>query len=109
MKLLLRAGADPDILEDDESTPIMAAAAGGDIEMVQVLKNGGALLDHKDQRGKTALDHARKGGSEAVRVNVRLGQSSVNTIEIVDGLRVGDVVILSDMSAWDAHDRVRLR
>jgi multidrug resistance efflux pump len=50
-----------------------------------------------------------EGGSEAVRVNVRLGRSSVNTIEIVDGLRVGDAVILSDMSAWDAHDRVRLR
>ena len=50
-----------------------------------------------------------EGGSEAIRVNVRLGRSSVNTIEIVDGLRVGDIVILSDMSAWDAHDRVRLR
>lgn len=50
-----------------------------------------------------------EGGSAAVRVNVRLGRSSVNTIEIVDGLNVGDEVILSDMSAYDAHDRVRLR
>jgi HlyD family secretion protein len=48
-------------------------------------------------------------GSEAVRVNVTLGRSSVNTIEIVDGLKVGDKVILSDMSAWDAFDRVRLK
>ena len=48
-------------------------------------------------------------GSEAVRVNVRLGKSSVNTIEILDGLKAGDKVILSDMSAWDAYDRVRLR
>jgi HlyD family secretion protein len=32
----------------------------------------------------------------------------VNTIEVLEGLRVGDRVILSDMSAWDAHDRVRL-
>src|SRR6266700_3195228 len=48
-------------------------------------------------------------GSEAVRVNVKLGRSSVNTIEIVQGLKVGDKVILSDMSAWDAFDRVRLK
>ncbi len=48
-------------------------------------------------------------GSEAVRVNVKLGRSSVNTVEILDGLKVGDQVILSDMSAWDAFDRVRLK
>lgn len=48
-------------------------------------------------------------GNYAERVSVRLGRSSVNTIEIVDGLQVGDVVVLSDMSQWDAHDRVRLR
>ncbi|MGC0772175.1 MAG: HlyD family efflux transporter periplasmic adaptor subunit, partial [Candidatus Acidiferrum sp.] len=48
-------------------------------------------------------------GSEAVRVNVKLGRSSVNTIEILDGLKVGDQVILSDMSAWDAFERVRLK
>ncbi len=48
-------------------------------------------------------------GAEAVRVNVKLGRSSVNTIEILDGLKVGDKVILSDMSAWDAFDRVRLK
>lgn len=48
-------------------------------------------------------------GSEAVRVNVKLGKTSVNTVEILDGLKVGDKVILSDMSQWDAYDRVRLR
>jgi HlyD family secretion protein len=48
-------------------------------------------------------------GSEATRVNVKLGRSSVNTIEIVDGLKVGDKVILSDMSAWDASERIRLK
>ena len=45
---------------------------------------------------------------DAQRVAVRLGRSSVNTIEILDGLSEGDEVILSDMSAWDAFDRVRL-
>ena len=49
------------------------------------------------------------GGSHAERVNVRLGRSSVNTIEIEEGLRIGDVVILVDMSQWDAYDRVRIR
>jgi HlyD family secretion protein len=48
-------------------------------------------------------------GSEAVRVNVKLGRSSVNTIEVVDGLKVGDKVILSDMSQWDNFDRIRLK
>jgi HlyD family secretion protein len=48
-------------------------------------------------------------GSEAVRVNVKLGKSSVNTVEVLGGLQVGDKVILSDMSQWDAYDRVRLR
>lgn len=48
-------------------------------------------------------------GAEAVRVNVKLGRSSVNTIEVIQGLKAGDKVILSDMSAWDAFDRIRLR
>jgi HlyD family secretion protein len=48
-------------------------------------------------------------GTSATRVQVRLGRTSVNTVEVVEGLSVGDKVILSDMSAWDAFDRVRLR
>ena len=47
-------------------------------------------------------------GSYANRTKVELGRSSVNTIEIVKGLEPGDRVILSDMSQWDAHDRIRL-
>ena len=45
----------------------------------------------------------------AERVTVRLGMSSVNHIEIVEGLQEGDVVILSDMSRFDGFDRVRIR
>jgi HlyD family secretion protein len=45
---------------------------------------------------------------EAQRVQVKLGRSSVNQIEILDGLQPGDQVILSDMSAQDAYDRIRL-
>jgi HlyD family secretion protein len=47
-------------------------------------------------------------GKGAERVNVALGRSSVNNIEVVDGLKVGDQVILSDMSAQDAYNRIRL-
>jgi HlyD family secretion protein len=47
-------------------------------------------------------------GKEAVRVPVALGRSSVNNIEVVDGLKVGDQVILSDMSSQDAYNRIRL-
>ena len=45
---------------------------------------------------------------EAHRTKVVLGRSSVNTIEIREGLQPGDQVILSDMSAYDQFDRVRL-
>jgi HlyD family secretion protein len=45
---------------------------------------------------------------EAVRTTVKLGRSSVNTIEIVEGLNPGDQVILSDMSTYDEYQRVRL-
>lgn len=48
-------------------------------------------------------------GKEAVRVPVKLGRASVNSIEVVEGLRVGDKVILSDMSQYDTHNRIRLQ
>jgi HlyD family secretion protein len=50
-----------------------------------------------------------EGGRYAVRVPVQVGQSSVNTIEVIRGLEVGDKVILSDMSQWDNVDRVKLK
>lgn len=48
-------------------------------------------------------------GSEATRVNVKLGGTSVNTVQVLEGLQVGDRVILSDMSQWDNYDRIRLK
>jgi HlyD family secretion protein len=47
--------------------------------------------------------------TDAERVNVKLGRNSVNTVEILSGLKVGDKVILSDMSQWDNVDRIRLK
>jgi HlyD family secretion protein len=60
------------------------------------------------ERGKVGLFKLSADGSEAVRTSVDLGRSSVNTVEVTAGLQPGDRVILSDMSTWDSHERVRL-
>jgi HlyD family secretion protein len=48
-------------------------------------------------------------GKTATRVPVKVGRASVNSIQIIEGLQVGDKVILSDMSRWDRADRVKLQ
>ena len=47
-------------------------------------------------------------GKTATRVPVRMGRASVNNIQVLSGLNVGDTVVISDMSRWDAADHVRL-
>src|SRR5262245_8326474 len=69
--------------------------ADSTIGLFKVLKNDGCT------RGNFI-------GCEAVRTQVKLGRVSVKAVEVVDGLQVGDQVILSDMSTWDSVDRVRL-
>lgn len=64
---------------------------------------------HGQQDSTISLFKITADGSEASRVNVKLGRSSVTTIEILSGLQVGDKVILSDMSQWDNVDRIRLK
>lgn len=59
--------------------------------------------------GTVGLFKLEPGGHTAVRTEVRLGRSSVNTVEVLSGLQEGDVVILADMSAWDRAQKVRLR
>ena len=61
------------------------------------------------EKSLVGLFRLNEDGDEAVRVKVKLGKSSVNTVEILEGLKPGEKVILSDMSAWDAYDRVRLK
>jgi RND family efflux transporter MFP subunit len=61
------------------------------------------------EQGAITLFRLQPGSDEALRVKVRLGKSSVNAVEILEGLKPGDKVVLSDMSAWDAFDRVRLK
>ncbi|MEW5975624.1 MAG: efflux RND transporter periplasmic adaptor subunit [Acidobacteriota bacterium] len=60
------------------------------------------------EKGTVTLFKLSQDGREAERVQVKLGRSSVNTIELLGGLQVGDEVILSDTNAWDAYDRIRL-
>jgi HlyD family secretion protein len=64
---------------------------------------------HGDPETTVGLFKLTDGGDEAVRVPVALGRASVNTVEILKGLNVGDRVILSDMSAYDNDDRVELK
>src|SRR5580704_7266461 len=63
---------------------------------------------HATANSTVSLFKLAKDGAEAERVNVKLGRSSVNTIEILDGLKEGDKIILSDMSPYDSADRVHI-
>jgi HlyD family secretion protein len=56
---------------------------------------------------QVTLFKVEPGGRGATRVKVKLGRSSVNTIEVLEGLNIGDQVLLSDMSAWDGYDRIQ--
>lgn len=64
---------------------------------------------HGDADSTVGLFKVSADGREADRVKVQLGRTSVNTVEILKGLNVGDTVVLSDMSAYDNYDRVELR
>ena len=71
----------------------------------EVLKVGRPALGQE----QSALGLFKLEGGGATRVPVKLGRTSVNEVEIVSGLNAGDQVILSDMSAWDSFDRIRLK
>jgi HlyD family secretion protein len=64
---------------------------------------------HGEANSTVGLFKVVDDGAAASRVQVQLGRTSVNTVEIVKGLQIGDKVILSDMSAWDNYDRVQLK
>jgi hypothetical protein len=60
-------------------------------------------------RQRIGIFRLEPGSDDAVRVTVLLGVSSVNEVEVQNGLAEGDSVVLSDMARWDAFERVRLR
>jgi HlyD family secretion protein len=64
---------------------------------------------YASSQGEVQVFKVVREGQYAVRSAVQLGRSSVSTIEVVDGLAVGDEIVLSDMSQWDAHDKIRLK
>jgi multidrug efflux pump subunit AcrA (membrane-fusion protein) len=64
---------------------------------------------HGESNSTVGLFKVIDDGKDAARIQVELGRTSVNTVEIVKGLQIGDQVILSDMSAWDNFDRVQLK
>jgi HlyD family secretion protein len=76
-------------------------------KLADVVSVGRPAFGQED--GQITLFRLAPGGDEAVRVKIRLGKSSVNTVQILEGAGPGDRLILSDMSAWDAFDRVRLK
>jgi HlyD family secretion protein len=99
VKLLgpLPSGARPDLSVD------------GTIEierLAEVLYVGRPVFGQPDSQ--ITLFKLDPDGKGATRVPVKLGRASVNTIEILSGLKVGDQVILSDMSTWDNQNRIRL-
>ena len=63
---------------------------------------------HGEQNSTIGLFKEVEGGKEAVRANVEIGKTSVSTVQILKGLNIGDTVILSDMSPYDAFERIRI-
>jgi len=64
---------------------------------------------HGQERSTVGLFKVDPDGVRASRVQVKLGRSSVVAIEVVDGLKEGDRIILSDTSQWDSAERIRLK
>ena len=93
----LPRGARPDLTVD------------GTIELerlVDVVYVGRPVYGQEDS--VITLFKLQPGSNEAVRTRVALGRSSVNLVEVMEGLQPGDEVVLSDMSQWDAFDRIQL-
>jgi HlyD family secretion protein len=76
-------------------------------QMIDILYVGRPVL--ASANSKVELFKLIEDGRFAVRVPVQFGKTSVSTIEVLNGLIVGDEVILSDVSQWDMEDKIRLK
>jgi multidrug efflux pump subunit AcrA (membrane-fusion protein) len=74
--------------------------------MSDVLYVGRPALGNEDST--LSLFRLDPDGKGATRVPVKVGRASVEDIQVLEGLKEGDTVILSDMSRWDGMDRIRL-
>jgi HlyD family secretion protein len=90
------------------AVPDLSVEGTIEIERLTDVLNVGRPV-HGDENSTVGLFKVTDGGKEAVRVQVELGRTSVNTVEIRKGLQAGDEIILSDMSAPDNFDRVELK
>ena len=62
-----------------------------------------------NENSTISLFRVDPGGKTATRISVQVGRASVNSIQILSGLNPGDIVILSDMTRWEAADKIRLQ
>ena len=76
-------------------------------QLLDILYVGRPVLASADS--KVELFKLVENGRFATRVPVQFGKTSVSTIEVLDGLVVGDQIILSDVSQWDTVDKIRLK
>lgn len=88
--------------------PDMSVDGTIEVERLSNVTHVGRPVDGTAE-GTAQLFRLEPDGQHAVRVPVRLGRGSADAVEILSGLKAGDRVILSDMSEWDDHARVRLR
>ena len=102
-----------EVLFDQETLPPGARADLSVDGVIEIERLDNVLFVQRPAYGQAestvGLFKLSPDGSEATRVNVKLGRASVNTIVVEQGLNVGDRVIISDMSNWDSQDRVRLK
>jgi HlyD family secretion protein len=61
------------------------------------------------EKSTVGIYRLENGGARASRLQVQIGRASVNAVEVLGGLSDGDQVILSDMSAWDGFDHLRIQ
>jgi HlyD family secretion protein len=88
--------------------PDLSVVGTIEIERLEDVLNVGRPV-YASSEGITELFKVVEGGKYAVRTRAQFGRSSVSTIEVLDGLQMGDEIILSDMSQWDGCDRIRLK
>lgn len=97
-----------------ESNPSANLKAGLTIDgLIEVGRSEETLYVGRPVHGRpnsaATLFRLDEGGATATRVSVKLGRSSVSTIEIVDGLKVGDKVIVSDMGDYEGAALIKLK
>src|SRR5690606_18892150 len=106
-----RGPATPGRATSSPSARCRAALARGAPPLVRTSRSGPPTCRHPAYRQPSSTISLFKlvdDGRYAVRVPVEIGRTSVNAVEIVQGLVPGDEVVLSDTSAYDDYDRIRL-